>query len=400
MKNIAVFTGTRAEYGILFPLLKAIKAHSKLNLQLMVSGMHLSPEFGNSVTDIINDGFVVNEKVEMLLSSNTPVGCAKSVGLGIIGFADSLQRLAPDVLVVLGDRFEALAVVQTAMLLNIPVAHIHGGEITQGAKDDAIRHAITKLSTVHFTANQAYRQRVIQLGEAPDTVHCVGSLGLENITKHNTFLSKTELQAQLGFDLGEKYFLLTYHSATLADEPPLASFNAIIAALENYPHHQLIITYPNADDGGREIIKKIEQLAEQFPARILAIPTLGFLKYFSAVKYAAAVIGNSSSGIIEVPAFGVPSINIGQRQAGRMAASSVVHCSVQQDDIGQALRQVDEGQVNLAGDNPYALPSNDRASELTTSARIVQILDKETFSTQKSFYDLAHYDGAPYIDNE
>ena len=390
MKKIAVFTGTRAEYGILFPLLKAIKAHSELNLQLMVAGMHLSPEFGNSVTDIVNDGFVVDEKIEMLLSSNTPVGCAKSVGIGIIG----LQRLTPDVLVVLGDRFEALAVVQTAMLLNIPVAHIHGGEITQGAKDDAIRHAITKLSTVHFTANQAYRQRVIQLGEAPDTVHCVGSLGLENITKHHTFLSKTELQAQLGFDLGEKYFLLTYHSATLADEPPLASFNAIIAALEKYPHHQLIITYPNADDGGREIIKQIECLAGQFPERILAIPTLGFLKYFSAVKYAAAVIGNSSSGIIEVPAFNVPSINIGQRQAGRMAANSIIHCTVQQSDIEQALKRVDQGQVNLSGDNPYALTGNNNQPELTTSERIVQVLVEGTFSTQKSFYDLA-----PYTDN-
>ena len=199
------------------------------------------------------------------------------------------------------------------------------------------------------------------------------------------------MKTQLSFDLGEKYFLLTYHSATLADEPPLASFNAIISALDKYPHHQLIITYPNADDGGREIIKQIESLAAQFPERILAIPTLGFLKYFSAVKYATAVIGNSSSGIIEVPAFNVPSINIGQRQAGRMSADSVIHCAAQQSDIEQALKLADEGQVKFSGNNPYALTGDNNEPELTTSERIVQVLAEGSFSTQKSFYDLAPF---------
>tara|TARA_R110000737_G_scaffold242470_2_gene253741 strand:+ start:51 stop:1274 length:1224 start_codon:yes stop_codon:yes gene_type:complete len=388
MKNIAVFTGTRAEYGILYPLLKALDAHAELNLQLIVSAMHLSPEFGCTVKDIVNDGFEIAEEVEMLLSSNTAVGCAKSVGVGMISFADSLNRLRPDILVVLGDRFEALAIAQTAMLLTIPVAHLHGGEITKGAKDDAIRHAITKLSNLHFTANQAYSNRVIQLGEAPESVHCVGSLGLENITKCSSLLSKSELQQQLNFDLGEKYFLLTYHSATLAEENPVTTFKAIFAALAKYPAYKILVTYPNADEGGRDIISLIMQLAEQFPERIVAIPTLGFLKYFSALKYAAAVIGNSSSGIIEVPAFNIPSINIGQRQQGRMAAASVIHCSAKQTDIEDALQRVDDGDVDLTGSNPYALPLSNKYKAQFTSDRIVELLLAGKFSTQKSFYDL------------
>lgn len=388
MKNIAVFTGTRAEYGILHPLLKAIDAHTQLDLQLIVSAMHLSPEFGCTVNDIINDGFEIAEKIEILLSSNTAVGCAKSVGVGMISFADSLNRLSPDILLVLGDRFEALAIAQTAMLLNIPIAHLHGGEITEGAKDDAIRHAITKLSNLHFTANQAYSNRVIQLGESPSSVHCVGSLGLENITKHTSLLSKAELQKQLDFDLGEQYVLLTYHSATLAEENPVNSIKNIFAALAKYPTYKVIVTYPNADEGGRDIIHVLEQIAEQAPDRIIAIPTLGFLKYFSALKYAAAVIGNSSSGIIEVPAFNIPSINVGQRQQGRMAAASVIHCSVAQADIEYALQRVDDGNVDLTGSNPYALPVNSKSKTQCTSDRIVDLLIAGNFSTQKSFYDL------------
>ncbi len=388
MKNIAVFTGTRAEYGILYPLLKVLDVHAELNLQLIVSAMHLSPEFGCSVNDIVNDGFEIAEEVEMLLSSNTAVGCAKSVGVGMISFADCLNRLRPDILVVLGDRFEALAIAQTAMLLNIPIAHLHGGEITKGAKDDAIRHAITKLSNLHFTANQSYSNRVIQLGEPPESVHCVGSLGLENITKCTSLLSKSELQQQLNFDLGEKYFLLTYHSATLAEENPVTTFKAIFSALAKYPAYKIIVTYPNADEGGRDIISLIEQLAEQIPERIVAIPTLGFLKYFSAVKYATAVIGNSSSGIIEVPAFNIPSIDIGQRQQGRMAAASVIHCSATQSDIEYALQRVDDGDVDLTGSNPYALPMSNKHKVQFTSDRIVELLLAGKFSTQKSFYDL------------
>ncbi|MBA6264341.1 UDP-N-acetylglucosamine 2-epimerase [Colwellia sp. Bg11-12] len=389
MKKIAVFTGTRAEYGILGPLLSKIKHDEQLTLQILVSAMHLSPEFGLSKSLIINDGYHIDEEVEMLLSSDTASGCAKSVGLGVIGFADALKRLSPDVLVVLGDRFEALAVVQTAMLMNIPIAHLHGGEITEGAKDDAIRHAITKLSNLHFTANEAYRQRVIQMGEAPESVFNVGALGLENITLKKSFLSKKALQASLGFDLKTHYFVVTYHSVTLANEDPVETCQNILAALESFVDHQVIITYPNADDGGRKIISFLNEYANKHKSRVLLIPTLGLDRFLSAVKYATAVIGNSSSGIIEVPSLGVPTINIGQRQQGRMSAHSVIHCGVKQTDITNAIKDVFAGKVDLYGLNPYAsVNSTPGKTALSTSDMILDKIKRFNFSTIKHFYDL------------
>jgi UDP-N-acetylglucosamine 2-epimerase (non-hydrolysing) len=386
MKKIAVFTGTRAEYGILRPLLAKIKADSQLTLQLLVSAMHLSPEFGLSKSLIINDGYHIDEEVEMLLSSDTSSGCAKSVGLGIIGFADALKRMSPDMILVLGDRFEALAVVQTAMLMNIPIAHLHGGEITEGAKDDAIRHAITKLSNLHFTANEDYRQRVIQMGETPDSVFNVGALGLENISQHASFLSRAALQTSLGFSLKDDYFIVTYHSVTLANEDPERTCHNLLTALENFPYHRVIITYPNADDGGRKIITLLEHYASQHKNRVLLIPTLGLERFLSAVKYATAAIGNSSSGIIEVPSLGVPTINIGQRQQGRMSANSVIDCGVEQADITQAISTVLAKNVDMSGGNPYTLKEN--AAGLSTSDLILNAIKQSKFSEVKHFYDL------------
>lgn len=378
MRKVAVFTGTRAEYGLLYWLLKDLQQDSEIELQLLVSAMHLSPEFGMTYQQIEADGFTITEKVEMLLSSDSAVGTAKSIGLGVLGFADALERMKPDVLVVLGDRFEALAVTQAAMILRIPIAHIHGGEITEGAYDDAIRHAITKLSLLHFTSTEAHRNRVIQLGEHPSRVFNVGAVGLDHLQRSKMF-SLAELSASLNFKLEQPYFLVTYHPVTLASEPAKASFENLLKALDAFPQHQIILTYPNADDGGREIIPLLEAYAKQQPSRVIAIPSLGQKRYLSAVKHAAAVVGNSSSGIIEVPSFKVPTVNIGERQRGRLAAESVFSCPSNTAAIIETL------QLGLKNDltqvmNPYG---KGKASEA-----ILKQLKAADLSVVKTFYDL------------
>lgn len=381
-KKVAVFTGTRAEYGLLYWLLKDIQSDSQLELQLLVSGMHLSPEFGLTWQQIAEDGFAIDEKIEILLSSDTAVGTAKSMGLGVLGFADAFSRLKPDVLVLLGDRFEALAAAQTAMILRIPVLHLHGGEITEGAYDDAIRHAITKLSYLHGTSTEAYRRRVIQLGEAPERVENVGAIGLDHL-KRGTFMTVPELASSLSFPLKEPYFLVTYHPVTLGNEPPESSFLALIDALDAFPGHQVILTWPNADDGGRKIIPLLEAYARQQPSRILAIPSLGQVRYLSAVKHAAAVIGNSSSGIIEVPAFDVPTINIGERQKGRLAAKSVLNCPAQSQSIVTAIQRGLAREYKTDGDvvyNPYG--------QGDASTRILKMIKSLEFVPAKTFYDI------------
>ncbi len=377
--TIAVFTGTRAEYGLLYWLMKDIAADPDLELKLIVSGTHLSPEFGLTYQQIEQDGFKIDERIEMLLSSDTSVGVVKSMGVALLGLADALARLQPDVLVILGDRFEALAAAQAAMLQRIPVAHLHGGEITEGAYDDAIRHAITKLSYLHFTAADPYRQRVIQLGEAPERVFNVGAVGLDHIIK-TPLLSMDELQSSLGFTLDSPFFVVTYHPVTLADEPARESFSALLAALDNYPDHQVILTYPNADDGGRAIIPLLEQYATANPARVLAIPSLGYRRYLSAVKHCAAVIGNSSSGIIEVPSLGVPTINIGQRQQGRLAAKSVLHCDAKAEAITQCIAKALQPMGPDAYVNPYGAGD--------ASGQIVARLKHFAIPTIKQFHDL------------
>tara|TARA_R110002020_G_scaffold232883_3_gene444518 strand:+ start:6176 stop:7315 length:1140 start_codon:yes stop_codon:yes gene_type:complete len=378
MRKIAVFTGTRAEYGLLYWLLKDIQADPNLELQLLVSAMHLSPEFGMTYQQIEADGFVITEKVEMLLSSDSAVGTAKSIGLGVIGFADALARMNPDVLVVLGDRFEALAVAQAAMILRIPIAHIHGGEITEGAYDDAIRHAITKLSLLHFTSAEAHRNRVIQLGESPARVFNVGAVGLDHLKRSN-LMSVDELGNSLNFKLTQPYVLVTYHPVTLASEPAKQSFLNLLAALDQFSELQVILTYPNADDGGREIVTILEDYAKKRPERVLAIPSLGQLRYLSAVKNAAAVVGNSSSGIIEVPSFKLPTVNIGERQRGRLAAESVISCAPKTDNIIEALNIALESDFSKVV-NPYG--------EGQASETIMKELKSVKLTETKKFYDL------------
>ena len=382
IKNIAVFTGTRAEYGLLYWLLKDIQSDSELNLQIIVSGSHLSPEFGNTFLEIQKDGFEIDEKIEILLSSDTAVGVSKSMGLGVLGFTDALNRLNPDILVILGDRFEALAAAQTAMILRIPVFHLHGGEVTEGAYDESIRHAITKLSYLHGTSTDEYRKRVIQLGEAPERVKNVGAIGLDHI-KRSKLMTLKKLEQSLNFHLTKKFFIVTYHPVTLGDEDPVKSFNALLAALEDFPEHKVLITYPNADDGGRTIIPLIEKYAAKNPTRVKAIVSLGQVRYLSSVKYSSCIIGNSSSGIIEVPAFDIPTVNIGVRQKGRLSAQSVINAKPIYADIANA--------INFALNQKYKIteePIINPYGQGDASSQVIEMIKNSSYERCKNFFDL------------
>jgi len=385
-KKVAVFTGTRADYGLLYWLLKDIQSDRLLELKLIVSGMHLSPEFGCTYTQIEQDGLKIDEKIEILLSSDSAVGVAKSMGLGVLGFADAFERLNPDMLVILGDRFEALAAAQTAMVMNIPVLHLHGGEITEGAYDDAIRHSITKLSYLHGTSTEEYRQRVIQLGENPNRVKNVGAIGLDHL-KRSKMLTLAQISDSLKFELSQPYFLVTYHPVTLAQEDPETTFNALLDSLDCFPKHQIIITYPNADNGGRKIIPMIESYAKQNAKRVLAIKSLGQQRYLSTVKYADVVIGNSSSGIIEVPSFDVPTVDIGMRQHGRLSAKSVLHCHPDKEPITSAISDALNRSYKEKGEtivNPYGCGD--------ASGKIISMIKSLPTTPIKTFYDIKRGD--------
>lgn len=382
-RTVAVFTGSRAEYGLLYWLMKDLQSSAHAQLQVIVSGMHLSPEFGETWKQIVEDGFDIDAKVEMLLSSDTPVGIVKSIGVGTLGFADALDRLRPDMLVVLGDRFEALAVVQAALIMRIPVAHLHGGEITEGAYDDAIRHAITKMAYLHFVATEPYRRRVIQMGESPERVFNVGAVGIDHL-RRSPKMGIDQLRESLGFALQSPYLLVTYHPVTLLDEDPQQSFAALLDALDRFPEQQIILTYPNADNGGRSIIPLLEAYAQGQPERVLTIPSLGFRRYLSAVSMASAVVGNSSSGVIEVPAFGIPTVDIGVRQKGRLAADSVLHCEPTTSAIEQALRQALSKEFAGACKktvNPYG--------QGNAAEAIMSVLESYDGTFHKSFHDLS-----------
>ncbi len=325
MRKICFVTGSRAEYGLLSGLMKAVKNDPELQLQIIATNMHLSPEFGLTYREIEKDGFTINKKVEMLLSSDTAVGTTKSVGLGMISFADVFEDLNPDLIVILGDRYEMVGVVAAALFHKIPIAHIHGGEITEGAYDDCVRHAISKMSHLHFTATESYRNRVIQLGEQPDRVFNVGGLGVENI-KYINLLTQEALEASLDFKMGDKCIIVTYHPVTLEANSAEKQSEALLSALDSLEDCRIIFTYPNSDTNGRIIIEKINEYVAAHPEKAKAWPSLGLKRYLSALHYATAVVGNSSSGLLEVPSFGIPTLNIGDRQKGRIAADSVLNC--------------------------------------------------------------------------
>jgi GDP/UDP-N,N'-diacetylbacillosamine 2-epimerase (hydrolysing) len=337
-RKICVVTGTRAEYGLLRWVMQGIKDDPELTLQIIATGMHLSPEFGLTYRAIEQDGFHINRKIEMLTSSDTSVGIAKSMGLGLIGFADALSELRPDLIVVLGDRFEIFSAVAAALVARIPVAHLHGGEATEGLIDEALRHSITKMSHLHFVAAQEYRQRVIQLGEQPEHVFLVGGLGIDSIQRL-PLLGRAELEASLGISLGRKNLLITFHPVTLEAATAEAQMAELLTALTALADTQLIFTLPNADTDGRALIKMVEEFVAQHP-NAHAYTSLGQLRYLSCISHVDGVVGNSSSGLAEVPSFRKGTINIGDRQRGRLQAASVINCEPTRQGIAAALERL------------------------------------------------------------
>jgi UDP-hydrolysing UDP-N-acetyl-D-glucosamine 2-epimerase len=335
-KKICVVTGSRSEFGLLTPLLSSLKNDLYFELQLLVTGMHLSPEFGNTFEEILSAGFSINETVDMLLSSDTDTAIVKSMGVGMIGYADAFDRLKPDWLIILGDRFESFVAATAAYMKKIPIAHLHGGEITVGATDEALRHSITKMSTLHFTSTETYRRRVLQLGENDDRVFNVGAIGLDNI-RNLSVITKGELEKALNVSLNGEFLLVTYHPVTLGNLSSEKQTEELLAALNTFGRAQIIFTMPNADADNRVIKKMINQYVSDPSNNAKAFESLGLLKYLSLMKYSSVVVGNSSSGIIEAPSFGIPTINIGDRQKGRVAADSVIQTSSQRDAIVNAL---------------------------------------------------------------
>ena len=380
--KVAVFTGSRAEYGLLYWLLKTLDADSTCEQQLIVSAMHLSPEFGLTVQQIEKDGFEISDKIEMLISSDTPVGVTKSIGVGIISFGEALDRSKPDLLIILGDRFEALAMATAATIMGVPIMHLHGGEITEGAYDDSIRHAITKFSHIHGVSSESSRQRVIQLGEDPMRVFTIGALGIEHIHKGKlTSLSKVE--KYIDFSLGKKYFLLAYHPATYSNEKAESTINNILSIVNEFPEFKLIITLANADDGGRSINAIMRKFEEKYPTRIKVISSLSSKMYLTLLKFASCIIGNSSSGIIEAPSLKTLTINVGDRQKGRDAASSVLHCGTKKTEIYSAIRETLLRKEN--NDLPDFINPYDQG---ISSDKILKIIKETNFNRFKKFYDI------------
>ncbi len=386
MKRIGIMTGTRAEYGLLKSLMQEINKDNDLELYLIVSGMHLSPEFGMTYKEIEEDGFEINAKVEMLLSSDSPAGISKSIGLGVIGFADEFQRADLDMLILLGDRYEALSAAISAMVMRIPIAHLHGGELTEGAIDEGIRHSITKMSYLHFTSTEEYRRRVIQLGENPERVFCVGAIGVENIKKIN-LMTKEELERSIHFEIDENTVIVTYHPVTLEKNTVEEQFLNLLEVLDRNPKIRMIFTKANADTNGRIVNELIDKYVAQNSERACAFMSLGQKRYLSALKYCRIVIGNSSSGIIEAPSFGKPIINIGDRQKGRICADSVINCGYTQQEIQQAMETaLTEEFENKARNcrNPY--------EKENTAANIISVIKdyllNDKIKLKKGFYDI------------
>jgi len=383
-KKICVVTGTRAEYGLLRGVMEEIARADNLTLQVVVTGMHLSPEFGMTAEEVARD-FRIDRRVEILLSSDSPVGTAKSMGLGLVGFADALRELAPDLIVILGDRFEIFAVAGAATALGIPIAHIHGGETTEGAIDEAFRHSITKMSHLHFTATERYRRRVIQMGEAPERVYCVGAPGLDAVARLSPLPEREELEAFLGISLGQRAILVTFHPVTLEEGHAGEQARELLKALARLPKEtRLIFTKANADAGGREINRMLEAFTAERPNTVL-FDSLGQRRYFGLLKEVDMVVGNSSSGLIEVPAFKIPTVNIGDRQSGRERGESVIDVAPRAEAIYEAIQKAYDPAFReriKRATNPYGFGGS--------AKRIVDVLQTRDFADllKKRFYDL------------
>ncbi|SEA62207.1 GDP/UDP-N,N'-diacetylbacillosamine 2-epimerase (hydrolysing) [Arachidicoccus rhizosphaerae] len=382
--KICVITGTRAEYGLLRPLMKAIQAERQWLLQVVVTGAHLSPEFGLTYKAIEADGFQINKKVEMLLSGDTPSAIIKSMAVGMIGYSDAFTELSPDLIVVLGDRYEMLSVASSALILKIPIAHIHGGEITEGAYDDAIRHSISKMSHLHFVSTETYKNRIIQMGEQPDTVFNVGAIGIDNIRELN-LLTRDELEKSLNVKFLKFNYQVTFHPATMDNDSTGEQFQILLNAIKEQKDSFFVFTKANADSNGRIINKMIDEFTLEYANMSIAFTSLGTLKFLSLIKVVDAVVGNSSSGIIEAPSLHTATINVGDRQKGRIQAESVLNTKVNAAEISSAIKltQTAEFKNRLENiTNPYG--------EGNTTDRIMEVLRNFSFDKclTKKFYDI------------
>ncbi len=378
-RKICVVTGTRAEYGLFYPIMKKIEGSEKLVLQVIASTMHLSEEFGLTYQQIEKDGFRIDEKIENLLAVNTKSSIAKSTGLATILISDVFKRLEPDLVLLLGDRFETLATATTAMLMNIPIAHIHGGEITEGAVDEQIRHAITKMSYLHFTSTEIYRKRIIQMGEDPARVFCTGAPGIDNIMSME-LLEKTALEKDLSWQIDQPMALFTYHPETLRSTDTKDDILQILDIIESSDIN-VLFTYANADESGYVINQEIEKFVSKDRQKYKVVKNLGQLRYLSAMKHATLLIGNTSSGIIEAASFGKPVVNIGDRQKGRLRNKNVLDSDIEmlEESIKNALDSefIKECKkfTNLYGRGE-------------ASVQIVDHLEITALKLRKRFYDL------------
>jgi GDP/UDP-N,N'-diacetylbacillosamine 2-epimerase (hydrolysing) len=381
-RRVCVVTGTRAEFGLLYWLMKAIELDDSLELQLIATGMHLSPEFGLTYKEIEKE-FRIDKKIEMLLSSDTAIGVTKSMGLALISFAEAYDELRSDIVILLGDRYEIFSAASAAMISNIPIAHLHGGETTEGAFDEAIRHSITKMSHLHFTALEEYRKRVIQLGEDPERVFNVGGMGIESINKLK-LLSKSEFEESIDFKLGKKNVLVTFHPVSLEQLTSAEQFLNLLKVLDSLEDTHIIFTKSNSDTDSRIVNQMIDEYASKH-SNTVAFTSLGQLRYLSALQYMDVIVGNSSSGLLEAPSFKIATINIGDRQKGRVRADSVIDCLPDENSIVEAFKHVssDEFRVELKGvRNPYG--------EGNASEKVLEIIQNHNIHNilKKSFYDL------------
>lgn len=381
MKKICIVTGTRAEWGLLSRIAGLIKTDNDLQLQIIATNMHLNERFGMTYKEIEADGFKIDYKVPMEAHGDTAKDTVKSMGMAMSGFADAYSSLQPDLLMVLGDRYEILVAVSAALIFKIPVAHLHGGEITEGAFDDAIRHAITKMSHLHFTSTEQYRQRVIQMGEQPEYVFNVGAMGVDNIKQIPLWSKGQTVESLGGFMLDKNTILVTYHPVTIEDNTAEKQIDELLTAIDTLSYIRVIFTMPNSDIDSKIIEEKIKYWCTINIDRAIWFTSLGLKRYLSILQYIGAVVGNSSSGIIEVPSFGIPTLNIGNRQKGRLKADSVIDCAPNAEDIRNNLLEILHKDCKFA-DNPY---------ERANSAKNITRVLKEMIALnmlQKHFYNL------------
>lgn len=382
-RNLCIVTGSRAEFSLLKGVIELLREDKDLNLSLVATGMHLSPEFGSTFQEIIHDGFHIDYFVESLLSGDTPAMISKSIGLGIIGFSDAFKILKPDLVLVLGDRYEIFSASTAALVANIPIAHLYGGEVTRGSIDDAFRHSITKMAHLHFVSTDFYKNRIMQLGEDPDKVFVVGSLGVENINKVKKY-SKLELQREIDFIFGERNLLVTYHPETTGFGSPKSQLKEMLLALSEFPDIHLIFTMPNADSGNAELIRLINEFVHQREnARFYK--SLGQKKYFSCIQYVDGVLGNSSSGIIEVPSFLKGTINIGNRQQGRVQGATIINCNPEKEQVITSIKKLYSAQFHSTlkdAKSPY--DGQDSACKIYRKLKQIDIGELQ----EKIFFDL------------